>query len=283
MSRLRKVERRRSSLVEIRNIMNSVKSLAYIETRKLGRVVEAQRRVIEQVERVAADFLSFHPRTLPEAEPATKVVIVVGSERGFCGDFNQRLLAELGADAALHGSGNLIVLAVGRKLHSILEEGAPIADQITLIDGAGIVEEVAFVLDQAVSELDALQKRFGALNVSSLYHGDKGDIRKKEVLPSFRQFKNAAQQYPYPPLLNLPPDELFVELGDQYLLASLYEILHTSLMQENLRRVTHLADAVAHLDDKSARLAHEGNALRQEEITEEIEVILLSSASVVGH
>jgi F-type H+-transporting ATPase subunit gamma len=37
---------------------------------------------------------------------------------------------------------------------------------------------------------------------------------------------------------------------------------------------------VQHLDDKSANLLHQSNALRQEEIIEEIEVILLSASSL---
>jgi len=39
-----------------------------------------------------------------------------------------------------------------------------------------------------------------------------------------------------------------------------------------------LEGAVKHLDDKSEELSRQCNALRQEEIIEEIEVILLSSS-----
>jgi F-type H+-transporting ATPase subunit gamma len=73
-----------------------------------------------------------------------------------------------------------------------------------------------------------------------------------------------------------------LDLAEHYLLACLHEILYTSLLVENQSRVTHLTDAVNHLDDKLASLAHQSNALRQEEITEEIEVILLNSAEIVG-
>jgi F-type H+-transporting ATPase subunit gamma len=57
-------------------------------------------------------------------------------------------------------------------------------------------------------------------------------------------------------------------------------MLYTSLMMENHHRVTHLEGAVKHLDDQSEDLARQGNTLRQEEIIEEIEVILLSAASL---
>jgi len=46
--------------------------------------------------------------------------------------------------------------------------------------------------------------------------------------------------------------------------------------------VRHLEGAVRHLDDRSSALRRKCNALRQEEIIEEIEIILLS-ASLFDH
>jgi F-type H+-transporting ATPase subunit gamma len=71
-----------------------------------------------------------------------------------------------------------------------------------------------------------------------------------------------------------------IQLSDHYLFAALNEILYSSLMAENQRRVRHLDGAVDHLDARSAELARQSNARRQEEIIEEIEVILLSAASL---
>ena len=51
-------------------------------------------------------------------------------------------------------------------------------------------------------------------------------------------------------------------------------------MAENHRRMTLLEGAVRRLDDESTELARRYNMLRQEEIIEEIEVILLSTADV---
>ena len=56
--------------------------------------------------------------------------------------------------------------------------------------------------------------------------------------------------------------------------------MYVSLMAENILRLWHLEGAVQHLDDKSANLLHKSNTLRQEETLEEIEVILLSAASL---
>jgi len=53
-------------------------------------------------------------------------------------------------------------------------------------------------------------------------------------------------------------------------------------MADNHRRVSHLEGAVRHLDDRSSALRRKCNALHQEEIIEEIEIILLS-ATLVDH
>jgi F-type H+-transporting ATPase subunit gamma len=101
-----------------------------------------------------------------------------------------------------------------------------------------------------------------------------------EVLPPFEQYRDTAPRFPHPPVLNLPPVAFLAGLIDHYLFATLHEIMYVSLMAENIRRVRHLEGVVQHLDDKSAKLLHKSNALRQEEIIEEIEVILLSAASL---
>jgi F-type H+-transporting ATPase subunit gamma len=71
-----------------------------------------------------------------------------------------------------------------------------------------------------------------------------------------------------------------LELVDQYLFAALHELLYTSLMAENQQRVMHLESAVRHLDEELSELNRQINILRQEEITEEIEVLLLSTGSL---
>lgn len=80
--------------------------------------------------------------------------------------------------------------------------------------------------------------------------------------------------------MQLPPAALLAAITEHYLLAVLQGMLSASLLAENQRRVTHLEGAIRHLDTQSADLARRSNALRQEEIVEEIEVVLLSAAAL---
>jgi F-type H+-transporting ATPase subunit gamma len=60
----------------------------------------------------------------------------------------------------------------------------------------------------------------------------------------------------------------------------LHKIVHLSLATENHRRLQHLEGAVKHLNDEIVNLPHKAQTCRQEEITEEIEVILLNAENL---
>jgi F-type H+-transporting ATPase subunit gamma len=277
MTRRRELERHRQSLGEIREIMNSMKTLAYMETRKLDRFLDAQHAVVQNIEEVVADLLSFYPETLPDAEVTTPVYIVIGTERGFCGDFNHALLEHLESTLQESPAENPTMILVGRKLYTLLEDDERVA---AWFDGASVAEEVTSLLNNIVSELTALQEKHGVLTLFCLYHGDQDGIVMQKLLPPFQDLRHKPPRFACPPVMNLAPRELLVEFVDSYLFASLHEMLYTSLMVENHQRVTHLDGAVKHLDDQSAEMARQANTLRQEEIVEEIEVILLSAASL---
>ncbi|MGB5439541.1 MAG: FoF1 ATP synthase subunit gamma [Gammaproteobacteria bacterium] len=277
MTRRRNLEHHRHSLAEIRNIMNSMKTLAYMETRKLTRFLDAQHAVVESIEEVAADFLGFYPETLPESKDARPVYLLIGTERGFCGDFNHALLKRLQSALPAHPSGSVMLIAVGRKLHALLEDNSYDANVAALIDGASVAEEVTELLGRVVTELAALQDKQGVLSVFCLHHGSDDGILIQKLLPPFEELLNEPPRFAFPPVMNQAPREFLLELTDQHLFAALHEMVYASLMAENRQRMAHLEGAVQHLDDESTELARKINALRQEEIIEEIEVILLSA------
>lgn len=279
MSRRHELERHRHSLGEIREIMNAMKTLAYMETRKVARFLNAQQAVVDNIEAAAADFITFHSDALPETETEIPVYLLIGTERGFCGDINQSLLRQFEA-AQQHTAPGVTarLLAVGHKLHTLLQDDGRVS---AFIDGTNVAEEIDTVLEQVVHELVSLQSQLGALTLYAFYHGGENGIVMNRLMPPFQTLHHTEISYAHPPVLNLSPADFLLELTDHYLFAALNEMLYSSLMAENDRRVSHLEGAVQHLDDESATLLRKGNALRQEEITEEIEVILLSADSLL--
>ena len=275
MTQQRQVEQQRQTLAEIQNIMNSMKTLAYLETRKLNRFLDAQRKVVAHIDTVAKDFFSFHQELLPQKDSNVNIFLLLGSEQGFCGDFNASLLHSLETHIDENMIENPGLIATGRKLVILLERDPRV---IAFHDGANVVDEVGKVLNQLITTFVRLQTQNNNASFTVFYHDSLRErISIEKLLPPFDKYKNISPQYTYPPLMNLKPEEFFAELLDHYLFSAVHMMMYVSLMAENLQRVQHLEGAMRHLDKKSEELLRKSNALRQEEITEEIEVILLNA------
>jgi F-type H+-transporting ATPase subunit gamma len=268
---------------EIRTILNSMKNLAFIETHKLARFQIMQGQAVANIENVAMDFLDFYPLSVAD-DNATPICVVVGAERGFCSDFNESLINTIEEEAY---SG---IIAIGSRLCNRLENHP--LEVIASIEGANVAEEVPAILNRLIDTISSLQvsrgdisrpENYGATNLAPtlqltvVYHDNVlGQIIRRQIFPPFPR-QQRALRYGNPPVLNLEPTDFFSDLIDHYLFAVLHEIFYISLMAENQRRLQHLEGAVNHLDDEAVNLRRKSQIYRQEEITEEIEVILLNS------
>ena len=201
MTRRHDLEQHRLSLAEIRDIMNSMKTLAYMETRKLSRFLDAQQHVVKSIEDAAGDLLSFHPGMLPETPETPTVYILLGAERGFCGDFNHLLLRHLERSLREHAADEPLLIAVGRKFNALLEGDRRV---LAKMEGAAVLEEVDALLVEIIGELAGLQKTYGALTAHCLYHGEDAPV-VKNLIPPFEEMPGAPARFAHPPLLNLPP------------------------------------------------------------------------------
>lgn len=267
-----------TQLEEIRAILNSMKNLAFMEIHKLTRYQSMQSQAVVNIENAAMDFLDFYPKLPIELGSAKHIYILVGSERGFCGDFNESLIITI-ADKPHSG-----IIAVGGRLGDRLSsDNNPPA--VAIIPGANIAEEVPAVLTELINTINSLKEMNNLTSVGQaeirltvVYHGSiSGCITLRQILPPFPRQQQRKPSYGYPPLINLDVAEFYSDLVHHYLFAVLHEILYISLMAENHSRLQHLEGAVKHLDDVTVNLHRKIQIYRQEEITEEIEVILLNS------
>ena len=282
MSRRTNLKRHYDKLGEAREIVNSMKSLSFIEVRRLGHFLDLQRAVVGEIERAAADFSQFYPELIPWEQGLQQVFLVVGAERGFCGSFNERLLQTLQEqiseqEALRTGGPDIQVIGVGHKLCTHLEGASQLLD---CLDGAAVADEVGSSLTRLLGRLTAVFTRGANHSLTAIYHDlEQEQVVVRELLPPFTGLHCAKTEYSCPPELYLAPSTFQFELVEHYLYAVLHEILYVSLMAENHQRMQHLEGAVRYLDENMESLRRRANQQRQEEITEEIEVILLSAES----
>jgi len=265
------IDRRLRTLTDISAILRVMRTLAIMETGKLSRFLAAQSQVVASMEEAAADFLRFHPEVVTPAESVVTVRLMIGSERGFCGDFNELVLraqAKLPPDPA---SPDPVLMAVGSRLGSKIP---PKTVDIPLA-GACTVEEVPSVISRVIEELNGLTVK-GALCLTVLSHGkEDGEVATRTLQP-FPADAKPTSRHSQAPILNLPPAEFYSELAGHYLFAALHEMFYQSLMAENRQRQLHIDNAARRMDQKIVGLNLKKNVLRQEEIIEEIEILMLS-------
>lgn len=272
MSKRREIKEHLVTLDEIEGIMSAMKNLALLEIHKLELFMATQRRSVASIEAAAQDFLSFYSHQQSYPGNLQQLWIVIGSERGFCGDFNESLLCFLKAHPQ---QSDILLLAVGRGIEVKLQTDTRIA---AFIEGHSVAEEIQQTLLHLTQVLTRLQAQLNLAKlgrISVVYHDDGTDaIQLRQLLPIAVSKENSA--FSHPPILNLEPYQFLSQLTDQYLYAVLHEVFYASLMVENRKRLEHMNKAIHHLQQNQSQLRLSYNKLRQEEITEEIEIILLS-------
>ena len=270
MSRYRTVENHLSQLRELQEIISSMKTLSQLELHKLTGLSASQHALVENLERIGADFYYHYPQPYADTEA---LWLVIGSERGFCGDFNEALLNRLQQVFPECKERPQRVLAVGRKLWLRMEEVMP---GFVSLDGANVSEELSRTISFAVESIQQHMQETQTETLKVVYHDDvKGRIEVQRLLPPAIAADEKAWRNP--PLLQLSPLEFLGAFLQHFLYLALNERFVMSLLAENQYRVQHLEGAVRRLDERLELLASRARSLRQEEITEEIEMILLGT------
>ncbi|BCB26884.1 hypothetical protein SKTS_17700 [Sulfurimicrobium lacus] len=274
MSRRHELQSRVAGLGEIEGIMVAMKNLALMETLKLTRFLAIQQEAVATIETVASDFMAHYGNASAHDQTVRNAYLVVGSEHGLCGDFNESIAQAV--QERLPEADRPPVVAVGHRLAAKLEDYPALA---AVIGGPSVAEEVEAVLSAVISQFTLLERALPGgqlLGLVVIYHSSETeDIKMRRLLP-LPEPKPLAHHYSHAPLLTLAPDDFLAKLTDHYLYAALHEAFYSSLMVENQQRLEHMDKAIRQLDKRVTECALHINRLRQEEITEEIETIMLS-------
>jgi F-type H+-transporting ATPase subunit gamma len=274
MSRRHALTKRLAGLTDIGDILSAMKSLALMETRRLGEFMESQRRRVATIEAAAADFLAWHPDLATAPEAGHELCLVIGSQQGFCGDYNDAMAERLQRYCGKDANAPTHWVVLGERLSSRLADDPRM---MLALPGATVAHEVPAVLlrlSREIARLLALRDLAGH-GFSVLHHcADSGDIRLRRLLP-LRDLPPPAPAS-HAPDLNLSPADFLAGLHQHYLHAALNEAIYSALLVENRQRQNHMDRALNRLDETVERLRLAANRQRQEDITEEIELLLLA-------
>lgn len=278
MEQLPRLQARIASLHELRDLIRALRVLAASHVQEAQGALDGIRRYVEVVEdaiAAAATLLPASDRDSPlPRDRVADVLVVVSSEHGFAGAFNERLLDR--AEAEL-GTGALLAV-VGRRGAAIAEErGLAASWTCPMATRLGGVMRVSRLIAERLVAATSARIVFG-----SYRRGGEFEVQAKRVLPLDPALLVRSGQRS-PPLHHLAPEVLIERLAREYLLAEITRAVTESLASENAARLRVMEMADHNIGDKLDDLRRTEHALRQEAITSELLDVVTGSEAVMAN
>jgi len=262
------------TLNKIGTLMTALRNLSLIEMNKVAKSLTTQENMHAMMQQVGHDFLTSYPQFYAELLlDKSDIYILIGSERGFCGCFNDNLIHFL----EHNNSDQSVFIIVGHKLAAKLAHDKRV---IHAIEGPNTMEEIPDIILNLLNTLDLVFSKTSLKPGSwTLVFNKKNNNTVETTLQQpFSEFATtAAPVFSTAPQLTLSKEVFMLEYVNQYLFSMLYTLFYQSFVAENYCRSNQLQSASERLEKKINQLTRNINLLRQEEITQEIQIIMLSA------
>jgi F-type H+-transporting ATPase subunit gamma len=214
---------------------------------------------------------------LPGGRESRALILVVGSDQGMCGQFNELAIrAGLREGDRLAGQGvDVAYWAAGERIGGGLEdEGRNVVDRVSI---PGTLGGVTFAVEGLAARLaEWYQSGQGQFHV---VHNAQTELEGyaplvHRVLPLDTFWKENLLSDPWPsrclPQTYLPTEVLFTGLFEQHLFVSLYGALARSMAAENAARLGAMQAAEKNIDEMRFHLQRKYRQIRQDIITGEL-------------
>lgn len=266
-----------SSLQELRDLVRALRALAASHVQEAHSALPGTRSYMGIVEDAIASGASLLPDGTAQPSDSrafeAKALIVVCSEHGFVGAFNDRILNRAEAEKAADQD----LMIVGHRGIALAEErDLKPRWRIPMATHVGGILGVARRMANELAVITAADAVFGCYAGVGEYN-----IEKKTVLPLDPALLNRGENGSLP-LHHLPPQSLLERLADEYLLAETTRILTESLASENGARLRVMESADRNIRDGLDELKRQEHLLRGEITTSELLDIVTGSEAIVG-
>lgn len=281
MTRAVELRARIASIDELHGVVTAMRSLAAARVQRAERTLPAIRRYAEIVADAIARVQSLFGApgaALGEPADVPPRLIVVCSEHGFAGAFNERLLDR--AIAEPEATSGRIWIVGTRGLQLARARGVTIEWTLPMaIHVAGVFD----IARRLAAEIERRLARgeLGRLAIMGAHHapGEAITIDRRPLLPFASELPHGPLPS-LPPLHQLPPVVLLARVIGEHVVAVLSRALVESFASENAVRLEAMEAARHNIEDKLHALREQARRLRQEEITTELLDVMTGVAAV---
>jgi F-type H+-transporting ATPase subunit gamma len=295
-AQIRVLRRRIRSTQSIKKITRAMELIATSRIVKARARVQESRPYAEQITAVLTELASNsaldHPLLVEKENPRRAAVLVVTSDRGQCGGYNNNVLKEAeGLYSLLREEGKEpVIYVVGRKgvnyyrfrNREVRESWTGFSEQPTYADAAEAARTLveAFMADDddenGVDELHLVFTQFKNMVTQS--------PQARRMAPMVVEYvEDDAPSGDIQPLYEFEPDPdaLFDALLPKYIGARLFSALLESAASESANRQRAMKAATDNANELIRNLTLESNQARQAQITQEISEIVGGADALV--
>lgn len=283
MASMRDIKRRRDSIKSTQQITNAMKLVATAKLQKAKQGAEETRpyfhKMHDTISSIIAQSGTVHHRFLDERDGKNNTYIVITSNRGLAGGYNNNVCKQVINHHKEDAAENVSVVAIGKKGRDVMRRQG--FDIIEYYDE--VVEAPAF--SDAVAIGDTILKKFVAGDIDHVYISYTNfestisqEPKLLKILPlDLEDFAldessehNLAAGIEYDP----SPEEVLDNIIPQYVNSIIFGALKESVASEHGSRMTAMDSATSNASDMIDKLTLQYNRARQASITQELSEIV---------
>ncbi|MCX8083422.1 MAG: ATP synthase F1 subunit gamma [Calditerrivibrio sp.] len=273
MPGMRDIKRKINSVKNTQKITKAMKMVSAAKMRKAQEAMHAAkpyaRKLTELVNNIGCRVSKeIHPFLQPREEVKNIGVVIVSSDRGLCGAFNNNIIKSFVAFTKQHTDKNIKIITVGRKIdefarkrkYNILDSYITFGGRIRYDDAVEIGEKINnYFINGEIDELYVIYNEFRSI----VYQTPK----VVKLLPiSLDEATADSTDYLYEP----SPALLIKEILPKFLNFNIFSILLESTAGEHGARMAAMDNATRNAGEFIKKLVLTYNKARQAAITKEI-------------
>ena len=285
---LERLTRRTDTMQSIRSIVRTMKTMSAINAAPYEQAAEAIDSWRDTVLEGLHGFLRCNGPVwqAPGGDPH-RVLIVMGSDHGLCGNYNELLAREVMRHP--YASDAQIICVGAQMQDALMGEGiAPGASLLPPANTDGLIR----LASQLVARLDGVRAHAGTQDLAAalIYtqrgaHGVQSPVAQA-LLPLDPGMLKALAVRPWTsrslPQFSMPASDLLASLVRNLVFATLYRAAAEALVTENAARLARMQQAEQSVDEKLEDLKSETRSVRQSEITTELLDVIVGFEALKG-
>lgn len=267
----RRLREKQELFATLHKVMAAMKAMAFAEMNRLQQQLGPETQCLQRYQQ--AMLALQEGRRLPTGSDAARKTVkntevVIGTERGFCGEINRRLSEHIQQQKAKTAERDYFI--VGDRLQQLLDDGS-----FTGVTGAQSAEGIETVIDDLFARWLAQNQLPSLSSLQITYWDDmRHEITTLTALSQILPSNESTAADDFAPVCYTSKQELLRDLEPDLMFVLLHYATKMALLSENRQRMAHLDAATRHLKDKNEALQLQANQLRQSGIISEVEALL---------